>query len=101
MNRSFILDQIHNAKPQLDLGSVYMIVTGDPHVAAMPWRCHYKRNEKFPQHIYVSVEASPEDLVSYFLSDIGRGAVTETQAASRQLDEDKRLNAAVEKVGES
>jgi hypothetical protein len=99
--RKFILNLIRKEKPQLRLGSVRLRVTNDPRVARMPWRCHYWQNEDFLQYIEVSVDASPEDIVSYFLSDIGRGAIAETQAANSQNKKDRRLARVVEKVGES
>ena len=54
----------------------------------------------YPQDIYVSVDATPEDLVGYFLSEEGRRAVAATSAAARQKVTDDALVNKARKVTE-
>ena len=68
-------------------------------MASEPWRCCRLRTGKLRQHIEVSVDASPEDLISYYLlSEEGRGAVLAAKAAGRLAKNDSDLKEAVRKV---
>ena len=95
---------IWESKPALDLSSVTLMVTRDDYnqgLASSEWKCVYLRDLAFPQHIHVSVDATPDDIMGFFLSEEGRRAVEAISTAARQKVMDNNLMREAEKVRHS